>query len=77
MVKLTVKIDTVVDAKKFVTICNLAEFDIDLISGRYIVDAKSIMGLFSLDLSKPIQLRADCDADNDFLRRFDPFVIDD
>ena len=39
----------VIDIKKF-------DYDFDLVSGRYVIDAKSIMGIFSLDLSKPIDL---------------------
>ncbi len=46
-----VRFDTVVDAKKFVNVCNSVPFDVDLMSGRYVIDGKSIMGLFSLDLS--------------------------
>ena len=46
-------IDTV---KSFVNEITKYDFDFDLISGRYVIDAKSIMGIFSLDLSKPIQL---------------------
>ena len=44
------------DIKAFVNIVNKYEFDVDLTSGRYVVDAKSIMGIFSLDLSKPIKV---------------------
>jgi phosphotransferase system HPr-like phosphotransfer protein len=46
------------DVKDFVNISNRYEFDIDLTSGRYVVDAKSIMGIFSLDLSKAIRVEA-------------------
>lgn len=48
---------SIIDVKNFVNIVNEYDFDIDLESGRYIVDAKSIMGIFSLDLSKPITMR--------------------
>ena len=51
-----IKLNTVNDIKEFVNRAMMCEFDIDLISGRYIIDAKSIMGIFSLDLSKPINL---------------------
>ena len=44
------------DVKDFVNIVNKYDFDVDLSSGRYVVDAKSIMGIFSLDLSKPIKV---------------------
>ena len=50
------------DVKDFVNIVNKYEFEIDLISGRYVVDAKSIMGIFSLDLSKPIRVEAHTDS---------------
>lgn len=52
---------SIVDVKNFVNIVNEYDFDIDLVSGRYIVDAKSIMGIFSLDLSKPITMRIHTD----------------
>ena len=49
------------DVKEFVNIVAKYDFDIDLTSGRYVVDAKSIMGIFSLNLSKPIKVEAHCD----------------
>ena len=61
------------DVKTFVNIVNAYEFDVDLVSGRYVVDAKSIMGIFSLDLSKPIvvEVRDDnCDKFMDELKQF-------
>jgi len=42
--------------KDFVTAASMCSCDIDVTSGRYTIDAKSIMGLFSLDLSKPITI---------------------
>ena len=42
--------------KSFVNDISKFDYDFDLVSGRYVVDAKSIMGIFSLDLSKPIDL---------------------
>lgn len=53
MYKATVHFETVVEAKAFVTASNEVDFKVELVSGPYIIDAKSIMGLFSLDLSKP------------------------
>ena len=48
------KIENIYDVNKFVAVCNIPDVDIDVKSGRYIVDGKSIMGLFSLNLSRPI-----------------------
>ncbi len=58
----TIMLSTINDVKEFVGIMTKYEFDADLVSGRYAVDAKSIMGIFSLDLSKPIQLKYDAGA---------------
>ena len=54
--KITLK--TVQDVRDFVNVVILADFDVDLVQGRYTIDAKSIMGIFSLDLLSPIKLVA-------------------
>lgn len=56
-----IRLFSINDVKEFVNAACNADFDIDLISGRYTVDAKSIMGIFSLDLSKPITAAANTD----------------
>lgn len=64
------------DVKDFVNIVSKYDFDVDLTSGRYVVDAKSIMGIFSLDLGKPIKVEVhsdDCDA---FLAEVKNFIVD-
>ena len=49
-------IDSIDKVKAFVNEIGRFDCDFDLISGRYVIDAKSIMGIFSLDISKPIEL---------------------
>lgn len=56
METLNVKLDTIELVKNFSTLMSSYPYDCDLTSGRYVVDAKSIMGVFSLDLSKPLEL---------------------
>ena len=51
-----ISLNSIDKVKSFVNAITQFEFDFDLISGRYVIDAKSIMGIFSLDLSKPIDL---------------------
>ena len=75
MTKTTVFLQAINDVKDFVTIVMHYDFDIDLVSGRYAVDAKSIMGIFSLDLSKPIQLNAHTDDADKFLKEIDRFIV--
>ena len=61
MVAVDVMLNSISDVKKFVNIVSKYDFDIDLISDRYVVDAKSIMGIFSLDLTKPIEVQVHTD----------------
>ena len=60
-----IMLKSISEVKDFVNIVNKYNFDVDLTSGRYIVDAKSIMGIFSLDLSKPIDLNIHVEDDAD------------
>ena len=76
MVKLTVKIVSMQDADKFNKLCSKFDCDMDLQSGKYYVDAKSIMGIFSLDLSKPIDLNIHAEANIDeILNILAPYII--
>ena len=63
------------DVKDFVNIVAKYDFDVDLTSGRYVVDAKSIMGIFSLDLSKPIELNIHTDDAEKFMADIDRFIV--
>ena len=58
MKELTIKLTNVQDIRSFVNEVILVDYEIDLVQGRYVIDAKSIMGIFSLDLLSPIKLIA-------------------
>ena len=75
MVKLTVKIVSMQDADKFNKLCSKFDCDMDLQSGKYYVDAKSIMGIFSLDLSKAITMEIHSDDCQNFLNEIKPFIV--
>ena len=62
MKTIKVSLDSIDKVKSFVNMLSKFDFDFDLVSGRYIIDAKSIMGIFSLDLSKPIDLNIHADG---------------
>ncbi len=64
------------DVKDFVNIVSRFDFDVDLTSGRYVVDAKSIMGIFSLDLSKPIKVEVYDDNCDEFLALVKKFMVE-
>ena len=57
MTVLEISLVTIDQVKRFVDLVSKVEGDVDLVSGRYTIDAKSIMGIFSLDISKPMELR--------------------
>ena len=61
MQKVEIRLSLAENVKTFVNIVNKYEFGMDLRAGRHVVDAKSILGIFSLDLSKPITLEIDDD----------------
>lgn len=59
--------------KKFVEIANQKPYDIELISGKYVINAKSIMGVFSFDLTKPLVMVAHTDSYVELLKQTAPF----
>jgi phosphotransferase system HPr-like phosphotransfer protein len=70
-------LDSIDKVKQFVNDITRFSTDFDLISGRYVIDAKSIMGIFSLDLSKPIQLTIhETDEMEQILKAIEPFIVD-
>ena len=71
----TIMLATINDVKSFVSEVSMCDYDVDLLSGRYAVDAKSIMGIFSLDLSKPIRLEAHTDDASEFFENIKQFIV--
>lgn len=56
MLHLKIKLSMISEIEEFISEVNKIKDDVDLIKGRYIIDAKSIMGLMSLDLSTPVEI---------------------
>ena len=74
-----ISLNSIDKVKSFVNDITKFDYDFDLVSGRYVIDAKSIMGIFSLDLSKPIDLNihADNGADVDkILEVLTPYICE-
>lgn len=68
-------LDNIEKVKEFVAIASAKEYDIDLLSGKYIVNAKSIMGVFSLDLTKPVTMVAHCEVYAELMKQIKPFLL--
>ena len=63
------------DVKKFVEITNSKDYPIELLSGKYIINAKSIMGIFSLDLTKPIGVNLYTDDADEITEELKPYIV--
>ena len=73
----SISLTSIDKARAFVNDISKYDFDFDLVSGRYVIDAKSIMGIFSLDLSKPIDLNIHAEGANldEVLNVLKPYIL--
>ena len=75
MKTVTISLNSIDKVKSFVYEITKFNSDFDLVSGRYVIDAKSVMGIFSLDLSKPIDLNIHTQDDMDeILEAIKPYI---
>jgi phosphocarrier protein HPr len=76
MADISIMLSSINDVKNFVNTVSRYDCDVDLVSGRYIVDAKSIMGIFSLDLTKPITVQIQDGTDSEKLvQEIETFIV--
>ena len=72
-----ISLNSIDKVKAFVNTITRFDYDFDLISGRYTIDAKSIMGIFSLDLSKPIDLNIHAEEElESVLNTLEPYIVE-
>lgn len=76
MKTLHIMLSSINDVKNFVNIVNKYDCEIDLTSGRYVVDAKSIMGIFSLDLTKPIKMGIHTENADSIVDELKPYITE-
>ena len=74
MKTMSIKLPLAENVKAFVNVVNHYPYDMDLRAGRYVVDAKSILGILSLDLAKPITLEVYADDCADLMEEIKPFL---
>ena len=75
MKSIKIRLNGVDDIRAFVNAVATCEYDLDLKNGRYVVDAKSIMGIFSLDLSTPLELVIYGEHEEEVVERIKRFLI--
>ena len=74
MKSVMIRLSLVENVNKFVNIVSRYPFEMDLRAGRHVVDAKAILGIFSLDLSRPITLEIYSDDCEQLLADIQPFM---
>ena len=70
-----ISLNSIDKVKSFVNDITKFDYDFDLVSGRYVIDAKSIMGIFSLDLSKPIDLNIHAEDNVEEILTVPPLMV--
>ena len=75
MKETNIVLSSVEDIRNFVNQVILVDYDVDLVQGRYTIDAKSIMGIFSLNLRSPITLVAHSENADEFFERISNFIV--
>ena len=76
MKTIQISLNSIDKVKSFVNDITKFDYDFDLVYGRYVIDAKSIMGIFSLDLSRPIDLNIHAEENVDeVLETLKPYMI--
>ncbi len=75
MKELKIKLTNVADIRDFVNEVILVDYDVDLVQSRYTIDAKSIMGIFSLDLLSPITLVAHSENCDELFAKIAKFAV--
>lgn len=75
MTSVQISLNSIEKVKSFVNEISKFDIDFDLVSGRYVIDAKSIMGIFSLDLAKPLNLNIHSDDNEAVLAAVKPFIV--
>ena len=77
MKNVKVSLNSIEKVKAFVTEVNRFNAEFDLVSGRYVIDAKSMMGIFSLDISKPIDLNIHTDGEelDEILAKLESYIV--
>lgn len=75
MVRRKVKLEEISEIQEFNRICFQFDCDMDLVGGKYYVDAKSIMGIFSLNLDLPLEFIADTDDEKLVDEKFAKYII--
>lgn len=77
MINLSISLSTIDKVKSFVNVISKFDCDFDIVTGRYVIDAKSIMGIFSTDLSRPLGLTIHAEGEllDEVLEPLKPYIV--
>lgn len=72
-----VLLNSMEEIQEFNRIVGQYEYEVDMISGRYVIDGKSLMGILSLDLSRPVTIQMQGTPDEEFLDKLKKFIVEE
>lgn len=70
-----VLLNSMEEIQEFNRVVGQYEYEVDMVSGRYVIDAKSLMGILSLDLSKPVTIQMQGNPNEEFLEKLEKFIV--
>lgn len=77
MVETKIKLDKIADIRDFIRMTSMCSGDVTVVSDKYIIDGKSIMGIFSLDLSKPFRVEFHGDIPNEVREGMQKYIVEE
>ncbi|WP_294717758.1 HPr family phosphocarrier protein [uncultured Gemmiger sp.] len=75
MAQIAIRLNTLTEVKEFNAAAAQIPGDVDLRSGRYCVDAKSIMGIFSLNLGRDLTVESNAVSEDELRKRFAVYLV--
>lgn len=75
MIRKKILLNTIEKVKDFSAIVPKYDYDMDLATGRYVIDAKSILGIFSLNLFNELTLTIHADNADDLLKEIEKYIV--
>lgn len=70
-----VLLNSMEEIQEFNSVVSQYKYEVDMVSGRYVIDAKSLMGILSLDLSRPVTIQMQGNPDEEFLDKLRKFIV--
>lgn len=72
-----VQLESMDEIQEFNRVISQCQYEVDMVSGRYVIDAKSLMGILSVDLSRPVELQIQGKPEEEFQEKLKKFIVEE